>query len=174
MCIYKVLNLIWFQNYYNNTEITKDNPTQTASTTTQGNDANQTVQANNQLAAQNSCNSKVVFPYLEPDWAYQAVPGTTYVLSPQRFYEEIRKVEQRNDVVFGIFVISWMSTGIDKKFKGYNYNFGKVVLTNDYGPLGEKYFDKTYTCQVATTEKDSKVTLPYCWFCECSRLHLIC
>jgi hypothetical protein len=142
----------------------KDNPTQTASTTTQGDNANQSVQSNNQLAAQNSCDSKVVFPYLEPDWAYQAVPGTTYVLSPQKFYEEIRKVEQRDDVVFGIFVISWMSTGIDKKFKGYNYNFGKVLLTNDYGPLGEKYFDKTYTCQVATTEKDSKVTLPYVGF----------
>lgn len=143
---------------------TKDNPAQTTSTTNQGNNANQTVQANNQLAAQNSCDSKVVFPYLEPDWAYQSVPGTTYVLSPQRFYEEIRKVEQRDEVVFGIFVISWMSTGIDNKFKGYNYNFGKVVLTSDYGPLGEKYFDKTYTCQVAITEKDNQVTLPYVGF----------
>lgn len=143
---------------------TKDNPLQTASTTTQGNNANQTVQTNNQLAAQNSCTSKVSFPYLEAEFGFQSVAGRTFVYTPQQFYDEIRKVEQRPEVVFGIFVISWMSSGIENKFKGYDYNFGKVTLTSDYGPLGDKYFTNTYTCQSATTEKNSNVTLPYVSF----------
>lgn len=149
------------QQYRNN----KDNPTQVTSTTTQGNNANQTVDANNRIATQNSCNSKVAFPYLEAEFGFQSVPGTTYTLSPQRFYEEIIKVEQRPEVIFGIFVISWMSSGIDNKFKGYDYNFGKVVLMSDYGPLGDQYFNsRTYTCQTAITEKSSEVTLPYVSF----------
>lgn len=143
---------------------TKDNPLQTASTTTQGNNANQTVQTNNQLAAQNSCTSKVSFPYLEAEFGFQSVAGRTFIYTPQQFYNEIRKVEQRPEVVFGIFVISWMSSGIENKFKGYDYNFGKVTLTSDYGPLGDKYFTNTYTCQSATTEKNSNVTLPYVSF----------
>ena len=143
---------------------TKDNPLQTASTTTQANNANQTVQTNNQLAAQNSCTSKVSFPYLEAEFGFQSVAGRTFIYTPQQFYDEIRKVEQRPEVVFGIFVISWMSSGIENKFKGYDYNFGKVTLTSDYGPLGDKYFTNTYTCQSATTEKNSNVTLPYVSF----------
>lgn len=149
------------QQYRNN----KDNPNQVTSTTTQGNNANQSVQANNTIAAQNSCNSKVSFPYLESEFGFQSVAGTTYVLSPQRFYEEILKVEQRPEVVFGIFVISWMSSGIDNKFKGYDFNFGKVVLMSDYGPLGDQYFNtRTYTCQTTVTEKNSEITLPYVSF----------
>ena len=143
---------------------TKDNALQTASTTTQGNNANQTVQTNNQLAAQNSCTSKVSFPYLESEFGFQSVAGKTFIYTPQQFYNEIRKVEQRPEVVFGIFVISWMSSGIENKFKGYDYNFGKVTLMSDYGPLGDKYFTNTYTCQSATTEKNSNVTLPYVSF----------
>jgi hypothetical protein len=143
---------------------TKDNALQTTSTTTQGNNANQTVQTNNQLAAQNSCTSKVSFPYLESEFGFQSVAGKTFIYTPQQFYNEIRKVEQRPEVVFGIFVISWMSSGIENKFKGYDYNFGKVTLMSDYGPLGDKYFTNTYTCQSATTEKNSNVTLPYVSF----------
>ncbi len=143
---------------------TKDNPLQTSSTTTQANNANQTVQTNNQIAAQNSCTSKVSFPYLESEFAFQSVAGKTFIYTPQQFYDEIRKVEQRPEVVYGIFVISWMSSGIENKFKGYDYNFGKITLTSDYGPLGDKYFTNTYTCQSATTEKNSNVTLPYVSF----------
>ena len=43
-----------------------------------------------------------VLDCLEAEFGFQSVAGRTFVYTPQQFYDEIRKVEQRPEVVFGI------------------------------------------------------------------------
>ena len=136
----------------------------TTTTTTQGNNANLSTDTRTSGDTQNSCMSKVLEePYLNT-LGYESIAGVNTSINSAGFLSLLNQSTTDEDIKFVIFVLSYASTGVDKKFQSSNNNYGKITLNYDYGATADQYFQRTYTCRRMKVENSTEVSMPFAVF----------
>jgi len=135
-----------------------------ALSTTETNSATQVVQSSEtKVDAPNSCSNNVntaVYSTYVPN-----TQPTTQKVSQDQFKNAL--IAQTNDpllqaIIYSItYVRSYVSS--DKKFVGYNNNFGGISLSKDWGAT-KSYFSKSYSCIGVKSSNGSSVSSPYAGF----------
>jgi len=127
-------------------KIKKDDVTAKAITEI-GKAAQITQSGDNTKAAPNACVNNLTVPYLT--WAN--VETTTSTPLTSKAFADVLKTKLPNEPTLQIliFMISYVRTfqgGKGGKFEGYNYNYGTVELTTDYGPSSGNFIAGKCSC----------------------------
>ena len=107
--------------------------------------------AENTIAEQNSCQSKLDIAYSDRQFVSKETTKTT--LSPEIFANEINKVVgddllMKTSIYTMCYVRTFQKNNNSKNgmFYGYDNNFITLPLTKSYGDVGFNLFNRTYSC----------------------------